>query len=123
MGIAVKTFEPTRREDGAYLLPLIVAVPVGELILTPTADEHQGLISVILAVRDERGGLSDVQRREYPITVPNELLAESVGKTAGFTTRLAVRGGKQRIAVGVIDEISRSESVTSIDLEVPGTDG
>jgi VWFA-related protein len=123
MGIAVKTFEPTRREDGAYLLPLIVAVPVSELILTPAADEHQGRISVILAVRDEHGGLSDVQRREYPIAVPNELLAESIGKTAGFTTRLAVRGGKQRIAVGVIDEISRSESVTSIDLEVPGTDG
>jgi VWFA-related protein len=123
MGIAVRAFEATRREDGAYLLPLIVMVPVSELILTPTTDEHQGRISVILAVRNEGGGLSDVQRREYPITVPNELLAESIGKTAGFTTRLAVRGGKQRIAVGVIDQISRSESVTSIDLEVPATDG
>jgi VWFA-related protein len=123
MGIAVRTFEPTQREDGAYLVPVIVMVPVGELILTPSADEHQGRISVILAVRDERGGLSDLQRREYPITVPNELLAESIGKTAGFTTRLAVRGGKQRIAVGVLDEVSRSESVATIDLEVPGTDG
>jgi hypothetical protein len=55
--------------------------------------------------------------------VPNELLATAIGKTAGFTMRLAVRGGKQRIAVSVLDEIARTESVTTLDLEVPGSGG
>ncbi len=123
MGIAVKAFETTRREDGAFLVPLIVVVPVSELILLPAEDEHRGQISIILAVRDERGGLSEIQRREYPIVVPNDRLVESIGKTAGFTMRLAVRGGKQRIAVSVLDEIARTESVTTIDLDIPGTDG
>ena len=74
-------------------------------------------------VRDDRGGLSELQRREYPVVVPNALLAEAIGKTAGFTMRLAVRGGKQRIAVSVLDEISRTESVTTVELDLPGADG
>jgi VWFA-related protein len=123
MGIAVKAFEATRRDDGAYLLPLIVVVPIGELILMPEADEHRGRISILLAVSDENGGLSELERREYPIVVPNNLLATAIGKTAGFTMRLAVRGGKQRIAVSVLDEVARTESVTTLDLEVPGSGG
>jgi VWFA-related protein len=123
MGVAIKAFDPTKREDGAYLLPIIVVIPIGELILMPTADEHRGRISILLAVRDENGGLSEIERREYPVVVPNELLATAIGKTAGFTMRLAVRGGKQRIAVSVLDEIARTESVTTLDLEVPGSGG
>ena len=84
---------------------------------------HQGRISILLAVYDEHGGLSELQRREYPVDVPNDQLATVIGKTAGFTMRLAVRGGKQRIAVSVLDEVAHTESVTTLDIEVPGSGG
>ncbi len=117
MGIQAHTFAATKRDDGTFLVPVLVVVPIGELVLVPAANEHQGRISIHLAVRDQEGGLSDLQRLEYPIPVPNDQLGTALGKTAGFTVRIGVRSGNQRIAVGVLDEIGRTESVVTLDID------
>jgi VWFA-related protein len=115
--------EIIRRNDGVFLLPVIITVPIEQLVLIPSLDEHQGRISIHLTVRDRRGDLSPTVRREYPITVPNNLLAGALGQSAGFTMRLAVRPGRQRIAVGLRDEVARTESVTFYEVEVGDTSG
>ena len=105
---------------------MIITVPIEQLVLIPSVDEHQGRISIHLTVRDRRGDLSPTVRRVYPIDVPNNLLISALGQSAGFTMRLAVRPGRQRIAVGLRDEVARTESVTYIEVEVgdtAGTDG
>jgi len=122
LGIAAaSTGEIIERKDGTFLVPVIITVPIGQLVLIPSVDEHQGRISIYLTVRDRRGDLSPMVRREYPITVPNDLLAGALGQSAGFTMRLAVRPGRQRIAVGLRDEVARTESVTFFEVEVGGT--
>ena len=127
LGISVASSgEFIKREDGTFLVPVIITVPIGQLVLIPSVDEHQGRISVNLTVRDRRGDLSPMVRREYPIMVPNDLLAGALGQSAGFTMRLAVRPGRQRIAVGLRDEVARTESVTYVEVDVgdaAGTDG
>ncbi len=123
MGIQVQAFDATPRDDGTFLIPVLVVVPIGELVLVPAANEHQGRISIHLAVRDDEGGLSDLQRLEYPIPVPNDQLGTALGKTAGFTVRLGVRRGNQRIAVGVLDEIGRTESVVTLEVNPEGAGG
>ena len=127
LGIAAASSgEIIKRDDGTYLLPVIITVPIGQLVLIPSVDEHNGRISIHLTVRDQRGDLSPTVRREYPITVPNDLLSGALGQSAGFTMRLAVRPGKQRIAVGLRDEVATTESVTFFEVEVgdtAGTDG
>ena len=60
-------------------------------------------------------------RREYPIAVPNDRLAGALSQSAGFTMRLAVRPGRQRIAVGLRDEVARTESVTFVEVDVGET--
>lgn len=123
MGIQLHTFDPTLRDDGTFLVPVLVIVPIGELVLMPTTDKHEGRISILLAVRDEEGGLSDLQRLEYPIPVPNDEIGVVLGKTVGFTVRLGMRAGKQRVAVGVVDEIGRTESVTTLEVALDGAGG
>jgi hypothetical protein len=127
LGITVATSgETIKRDDGSYLLPVIITVPIGQLVLIPSIEEHQGRISIYLTVRDQRGDLSPIVRREYPIAVPNDLLAGALSQSAGFTMRLAVRPGRQRVAVGLRDEVARTESVTFIEVEVgqkAGVDG
>ena len=126
LGISVATSgEFIKREDGTFLLPVIITVPIGQLVLIPSVDDHQGRISIHLTVRDRRGDLSPTVHREYPISIPNNHLAGALGQSAGFTMRLAVRPGRQRIAVGLKDEVARTETVTYIEVEVgdtPGTD-
>jgi len=127
LGISVATSgDFIKRDDGTFLLPVIITVPIGQLVLIPSVDEHQGRISIHLTVRDMRGDLSPTVRREYPITIPNDLLAGALGQSAGFTMRLAVRPGRQRVAVGLRDEVARTESVTYVEVDVgdaAGTDG
>ena len=127
LGISVATSgDFIKRDDGTFLLPVIITVPIGQLVLIPSVDEHQGRISIHLTVRDLRGDLSPTVRREYPITIPNDLLAGALGQSAGFTMRLAVRPGRLRVAVGLRDEVARTESVTYVEVDVgdaAGTDG
>jgi VWFA-related protein len=127
LGISVATSgETIKRNDGTYLVPVMITVPIGQLVLIPSIEDHQGRISIHLTVRDRRGDLSPMVRREYPIEVPNELLAGALSQSAGFTMRLAVRPGRQRIAVGLRDEVARTESVAFIEVEVgekTGLDG
>jgi len=123
LGITLANGEITRRDDGTYLVPVIITVPIGELVLIPAETEHRGQVSILLTVRDERGGLSPPQLREYPVPVRNADLATALGQQAGFTLRLAMRAGKQRIAVGVRDDIARTESVSAIEILVGETGG
>jgi VWFA-related protein len=112
-----------QREDGTYLVPVVVTVPIEQLVLIPAETEHQGRISIHLRVRDWRGDLSAPIRREYTVAIPNASLIAALGQGAGFTMRLVVRSGRQRIAVGLRDEVSRAESVTWIEVEVGDTGG
>jgi VWFA-related protein len=124
LGIGLSNGEVTPRDDGTYLVPVIITVPIGQLVLIPSEEEHQGRISILLTVRDhQRGDLSAPQRREYPVPVRNADLAAALGQNAGFTLRLAVRPGRQRIAVGVRDEIAHTESVATLEVEVGETAG
>jgi hypothetical protein len=118
LGITLANGEITLRDDGTYLVPVIIAVPIGQLVLIPSEDEHEGRISILLTVRNQKGDLSKPQLREYPVPVRNADLTAALNQRAGFTLRLAVRPGRQRIAVGVRDEIARVESVTTLDVEV-----
>ena len=124
LGIAVATHgEVIERDDGTFLVPVIITVPIGQLVLIPTEEEHQGRIAIILTVRNERGDLSTPTSREYPVTIPNALLTKALSESAGFAMRLAVRPGRQRIAVGLRDEIASTESITFLEVEVGEVDG
>jgi len=118
LGITLANGEITLRDDGTFLVPVIITVPIGELILIPAEEEHRGQISILLTVCDERGGLSPPQLQVYPVPIRNADLATALSQQAGFTLRLAMRPGKQRIAVGVRDDIARTESVTTIEVLV-----
>jgi len=123
LGISVVSGEPTARDDGTYFLPVLIKVPIAQLFLVPSPEEHQGRISIILTVRDERGDLAPIHNQEYPVVVRNADLSTALGQSAGFTLRLVVRPGKQLIAVGVLDEIAFTESVTTLEVVVGDGDG
>jgi hypothetical protein len=84
----------------------------------PRAGEHVASVSVVVAVRDARGGLSTPQRVEVPIVIPNDRLLESVGREIGHGIKLLVRGGDAKLAVGVRDELAAMESTLNLNITV-----
>jgi len=124
LGISVATAgEITARDDGTFLVPVIITVPIEQLVLIPSEEEHQGQISIHLTVRDDSGDISAPIRRDYPVAIPNASLTTALGQSAGFTLRLGVGPGRQRIAVGLRDEIAGTESITFLEIGVGDAGG
>jgi VWFA-related protein len=123
LGIAIECRQEEARDDGRYLVPVLVSIPIGELVLLPEGPNHSATISLYTVVRGEDGRMSDVHGRQYPIEVPNDELLSAIEQSASLVLNLVMEGGAKRIAVSVRDDRSRIESTEYIDLEVGHTDG
>jgi len=121
LGISVEAREVQPRPDGSVVMPVLVDVPVDRLVLVPGAEEHAGRVTIVLAVQGEDGGLSAVQRREYPITIANDQLLAGLHSRVAFVLGLLMRPGPQRIAVGVRDDVSRIEATDCLEIDVPSS--
>lgn len=118
LGVELSAEEQTLVEEGKYGVPVTVQVPLGKLVLLPGERAHQAKVTIYVAVLDEAGRTSPVARQACPVRVPNEELLVALGRHAGCGVRLLMRPGRQRIAVGVEDEISTIASTVALDVTV-----
>ncbi len=123
LGVSATCREQEPRENGTFMVPVEVSVPLGALMLLPEGERHTARISVLSVVRDKRGGMSEVNRREYPIEIDNDRLVSAVEQSATFVLGLVLRKGPQRVAVSVLDENSGVSSTVFVDLDVGGSGG
>lgn len=105
-------------DKDSYLLPVNITIPLGRLLLLPMEDAHEGRLTVFVAVRGTDGRASEVQRRELPLRVPNEVLLESAERNLSYTIDLMMRAGQQTVAVGVRDELAEIDSTVAVDVAV-----
>jgi len=118
LGIGVECQRQESREDGTYLVPVMVRVPIGDLVLKPDEGSHAAQISIFSVVRDERGRLSDVHERAYPIEIANDQLLSAVEQRAEFVVGMVLREGPHRIAVSVRDDRSTTASTAYVEVMV-----
>ncbi|MCG6949469.1 MAG: VWA domain-containing protein [Acidobacteria bacterium] len=118
LGVSLECRDQEPREDGLFLVPIVVRVPLSQLSLLPRSAEHEGRVSVIVAVRDAEGGLAEMERRIYPVKIPHDQFLSALQQNAEFILGLAMREGAQRVAVGVRDELGNVDSTLTVDLNV-----
>jgi VWFA-related protein len=116
--IALETQEHQPQDEGLFMVPLRVSIPLNKLVLVPGAREHQAKVSLYVAVRDDRGRTSTVQHHLCPIRIPNDELLTALGRSGTCGVRLLMRGGEQRIAVSVRDDLAAVASTARLDLQV-----
>ena len=118
LGISLDCRDQEAREDGLFLVPIVVRVPLAQLSLLPQPTEHEGKVSIVIAVKDDHGNLAEMERREYPITIPHEQFLSVLQENAEFILGLVMRKGAQRVAVGVRDDIGNVDSTLTLDVDV-----
>jgi hypothetical protein len=121
LGIALETQPQEPRSEGGFLVPVMIRIPIGDLVLMPEADHHAAQISVFSVVRDDEGRLSDVHDRIYPIEIAHDRLLSAVAQQAGFVLGMVLRKGPHRIDISIRDNNSMLESTAYVDVVV-GTD-
>ena len=118
LGVSIDHRDQQPREDGLYLVTIVVRVPLSQLSLLPQPAEHEGKVSIIIAVRDEQGNLAEMERREYPVKIPHDQFLSALQEHAEFIMGLVMREGSQRIAIGVRDELGNVDSTLTVDVHV-----
>jgi hypothetical protein len=117
-GVELEFGEMTQRENGHYLVSVVVKIPLGKLVLVPRETTHEARVRLYIAAMDDEGGTSDVQQVQLPISIPAAEVATAVGKHYAYSVSLLMRRGDQKVAVGVRDDVAGESSFVSRTLRV-----
>ncbi len=113
LGVAVEFGQAKPRDDGFFLVPVMVRIPIGKLVLVPREQTEEAKVRLFVAAIDSNGRTSDVQQVPVPISIPKAEVATAQGKQYVYTVTLMMRGGNQRVAVGVRDDVGAEASFVS----------
>lgn len=120
LGVSLEFGKPQVRQDGFYLTPLNVRIPLGKLTLVPREQTHEAKVRVFVAAMDSSGNTSEVQQTPVPISIPNADVTTATGKDYVYTITLLMRPGEQRVAIGVRDDVAAEASFLSRGIRIGG---
>jgi VWFA-related protein len=101
--------QPTRNEEGHFLVPLQVRIPIGKLTLMPQreTESHLGRFRVAFTVMSDDGDVSPVRQLErVNLVISEEQLAAARGKHYTYEVQLLMREGVNKVAVGIHDQLA-----------------
>jgi hypothetical protein len=110
LGVGIDFGPPQAKGKNQFILPVIIRIPVRDLAMLPQAGGEQGKVTIFLAVRDEAGGISKIHQFPVPFNFPSDQVERARGQEIGYRTNLQIAKGTPKIAVGVWDELSGTES-------------
>jgi VWFA-related protein len=119
-GLELDFGQPTAREDGLFLVPVVVKIPLSKLVLVPRDQTQEARVRLYIAAMDTEGGISDVQQVPLPISIPAADVQAAMGKHYAYSVNLLMRRGDQKVAVGVRDDVAGESSFVSRTLRVGG---
>jgi VWFA-related protein len=113
MGVAMEFGPPSMREDGNAMVPIHLRIPLDKVTLVPQAENQEARLRAFIGVLDEEGGVSPVQVAPITIQIPNGDLESARQKGWGYDITLLMRQGRQKVAVGVRDDLGGASSFVS----------
>ncbi len=122
LGVSLEFGQPRPRDDGYYLVPVLVRIPIGKLALIPheQTQTEDARVRLFIAALDSGGGTSDVQQAPVPISIPTKDLAMAQKKQYVYSVTLLMRPGEQRVSIGVRDDVGAQACFLSRSLKVGG---
>ncbi|HUP65360.1 MAG TPA: VWA domain-containing protein [Thermoanaerobaculia bacterium] len=118
LNIVIRTGRIIRQDNGLFRVPLDIMIPMERLTLLPRGEVQGGNFSVYVVVSNQHGDMSEVQRQESPIHVPNSEMPNIPGKHFTYSVELVMEPGRGTISVGVLDQFSNMSGFRTTALVV-----
>ena len=112
--LAASLGEPKSSGRNKRTAPLKVLIPIRGLTLLPQQDKHAGAFTVYLISGGKLGEVSEVTRQTQTFEVPAADLNRAMASYFTYQFDLIVREGTQSVAVGVLDEVSKTYGITTV---------
>jgi VWFA-related protein len=103
------------RFRGDLVQPVLVKIPFANLALLPSSSGYSGELAIHVVAEDAEGRMSEVRSMEAPVRLPADRIQEALAGVAGYRLALAVRPGRQRIAIGVRDVLGDVTSTVLLE--------
>jgi VWFA-related protein len=114
--------DPADLGGDRFRVDLMVKVPFEKILLVPQDENHVGRLTLFVVVQDHKNQhLSNINRVEVPIKIPNDQLLQVMAQKAALPLKLEMQGGPQRLAIGMRDHLARVTSTIEVDFEVPNS--
>jgi hypothetical protein len=118
MGLEVEAGTPAAATEDRWLLPAHLSFPLNSVALLPEGDDFVARIMLFIAARDTDGKRSDLVRQMHEIRVPAASYEEAQGKDFGIDTQLLMESGRYKIAIALLDPLTRQVSYRTISTAV-----
>lgn len=113
-----KPAEPSGND--LYRVDILVKIPFEKLLLLPQDENHVGRLTLFVVVQDHKSqNLSAMSRVELPLKIPNEDILAVMTQKAAYPLKLEMKGGSQRLAIGIRDHLARVSATIELDVVVP----
>ncbi len=119
MDLELTDAEPSAVSGNRWTVPLHVTVPLDKVALLPVAEEYVGQVVLFIGAQDVKGRSSETQRQEHEIRIPAADYENAVRQRFGIDVTLLLEEGQQRVAVGLMDQLTRRASYARVVVTVP----
>lgn len=119
MDLRIETRRPTPAVSDTWNVPIHLSFPLASVALLPEGEDYVGRLVLFLGARDADGASSEIQRQLHEVRVSQAEYEEATSQRFGIDVRLLLEEGRQRISVGLMDEITREDSFQQLTLRVP----
>jgi VWFA-related protein len=114
MGLQVEAGTPSAATDSRWLLPARLSFPIDSIALFPEGDDLVARVVLFIAARDTDGKRSDLVRQEHEIRVPAAEYEVAQTKVFRIDTQLLMESGRYKIAIALLDPLTRQVSYRTI---------
>jgi len=118
LGVSLGFGPPNRRDRGHYVVPLVIDIPLGELVLVPSTGTYESRVRLYVSALDSQGDSSAVQQIPVQISIPEAEIEQAKQQRYRYSVPLLMRSGIHHVAVGIRDEIASKESFVVEDVDV-----
>ncbi|MGK2859332.1 MAG: VWA domain-containing protein [Thermoanaerobaculia bacterium] len=120
LGVTISTTAPQVQADGTMSTKLRIDLPTANMALLPQGDDLAGSIVIYIGFVKADGGVSKISKHNQQFTFP----AAQAARRKSITLELAVTAdaSTNRIAVGVLDQASKSTGFASTFLSTASPD-
>ncbi|HEY0513365.1 MAG TPA: VWA domain-containing protein [Thermoanaerobaculia bacterium] len=118
LGVAVEIGDAAPAERGEYAVPVRLKIPLFKLAILNQQDTYEGRLQILLATRDDAGGISAVRQIEVPLHIPRKEVLSAMGQYYLYTLTLKMKPGSQHLGLAVRDEIAATTSYLSRPVSV-----
>lgn len=118
MEIECEIGDPAPASDDRWNVPFEVSFPIELVALMPEGEDYVGHLVMFVAARDNEGRQSDVVRQVHEVRVPAAHYDEARQSRFTISASLLMQKGSHRVAVGILDEITRQASYETLSTTV-----